>query len=185
MKAQNRTRPVLTLSVALLAIHCLATTPRPDGKPADMTKPGKVFILLGQSNRVGLGKIKGAEGSLDHAVKEKKKYTYLVDDAGAWLERKDVRFVRMMSGQGPLNHEWMGIKGGTIGPEYGLGHVVGNAVDAPVMILKACNQGSPLPGGYAIFSADSEDVGLVGEYKPLDTGFNYRKLGVVPKPVAA
>ena len=35
-----------------------------DGKPADMTKPVQVFILLGQSNMVGLGKVTGAEISL-------------------------------------------------------------------------------------------------------------------------
>ncbi len=37
-----------------------ATLPRPDGKPADMTKPVKVYILAGQSNMVGFGVIKGA-----------------------------------------------------------------------------------------------------------------------------
>ena len=51
---------------------------RPDGKPADMTKPVQVFILLGQSNMVGLGKVKGGDISLEHAVKEKKRYQYLV-----------------------------------------------------------------------------------------------------------
>jgi len=73
---------------------------RPDGKPADMTKPVQVFILLGQSNMVGLGKIAGGEGSLEHAVKEKKKYSYLADEAGNWTERKDVRYVRVMDGRG-------------------------------------------------------------------------------------
>ena len=66
---------------------------KPDNKAADMTKPVKVFILLGQSNLVGMGKIVGGEGSLENAVKSKNKYTYLVDDAGNWTERKDVRFV--------------------------------------------------------------------------------------------
>jgi hypothetical protein len=111
---------------------------RHDGKPADMKKPVHVFILLGQSNMVGMGKITGGEGSLENAVKNKSKYPYLVDDAGGWLERKDVRFVRMMQGRGLLNNEWMAIKGGTIGPEYGIGHPLGNAIDAPVMILKSC-----------------------------------------------
>ena len=111
---------------------------RHDGKPADMNKPVKVFILLGQSNMVGMGKIKGGEGSLENAVKNKNKYPYLVDDAGAWLERKDTRFVRMMQGKGLLNNEWMTIKSGTIGPEYGIGQALGNAIDAPVMILKSC-----------------------------------------------
>jgi hypothetical protein len=116
--------------------------PRPDGKPADMTKPVQVFILLGQSNMVGKGKIAGGEGSLENAVKTKGKYPHLVDDAGNWTERKDVRNVRVMVGRGGgmqlFNNEWMTIKGGTMGPEFGIGHPVGNAVDAPVMILKSC-----------------------------------------------
>ena len=39
---------------------------KPDGKPADMSKPVQVFILMGQSNMVGLGKIAGQDGSLDN-----------------------------------------------------------------------------------------------------------------------
>jgi len=108
--------------------------PKPDGKPADMTKPVKVFILLGQSNMVGMGKLAGLEA----AVKDKKKYQYLVDDTGKWLERKDVRYVQYMSGKGPLNNDWLGIKGGKVGVEFGIGHILGNLIDAPVMILKVC-----------------------------------------------
>ena len=37
-----------------------------------------------------------------------------------------------------FNNEWMTVKDKTMGPEYGIGHPVGNAVDAPVMILKSC-----------------------------------------------
>jgi hypothetical protein len=115
---------------------------RPDGKPADMTKPVKVFILLGQSNMLGMGKTTGGEGSLENAVKTKNKYRYLVDDAGNWIERKDVRNVRVMDGKKGgrmqvFNNEWMTIKG-KIGPEIGIGHVLGNTIDAPVMILKSC-----------------------------------------------
>ncbi|MDA0282635.1 MAG: hypothetical protein O3B86_04700, partial [Planctomycetota bacterium] len=79
--------------------------PDPDGKPADMSKPVQVYILLGQSNMLGAGKIGPAEkpGSLTHAVKEHQKYPYLVDDAGNWTERKDVRHVRVMgSGTGAM-----------------------------------------------------------------------------------
>jgi hypothetical protein len=113
--------------------------PRPDDKTPDVKKPVKVFILMGQSNMVGLGKIKGGEGSLENAVKEKKKYPYLVDEAGNWVERQDVRFVRYMQGRGMLNNEWMTLaKCGTIGPEFGIAHPVGDAIDAPVMILKSC-----------------------------------------------
>jgi hypothetical protein len=47
----------------------------------------------------------------------------------------------MGSGTGAMrefNTEWMTIKGGTIGPEIGIGHYVGHVTDAPVMILKSC-----------------------------------------------
>ena len=107
-------------------------------KPADMTKPVQVFILMGQSNMVGMGKITGGEGSLENAVKTKKLYPYLVDGSGAWAERKDTRFVRMMQGKGLMNNEWMAVKAGTIGPEFGIANPVGNAIEAPVMILKSC-----------------------------------------------
>ncbi len=116
--------------------------PDPDGKPADMRKPVQVYVLLGQSNMLGFGKVSGDDGSLEHAVKEKHLYPYLVDDSGNWTERKDVRNVRVMgSGTGDLklfNNEWMTIKGKAIGPEIGIGHQLGQAIDAPVMLLKSC-----------------------------------------------
>jgi Carbohydrate esterase, sialic acid-specific acetylesterase len=109
-----------------------------DGKPADMSKPVQVFILLGQSNMVGAGKT----ASLEAPVKQNKKYPYLLDEAGNWVVRQDVRNVRVMcSGAGPwkmYQNEWMTVSGKTIGPELGLGHPLGNAIDAPVMILKSC-----------------------------------------------
>jgi hypothetical protein len=166
--------------------------PKPDGKPADMTKPVQVFILLGQSNMVGMGKIAGGEGSLENAVKNKNKYTYLVDDAGNWIERKDVRFVRFMSGKGPLNNEWMTVKGTrTIGPEFGIGHVVGNAVDAPVMILKCCIGNRSLgwdylPPGSERFEAEVTDrqgnkvTKVFAGYK--DSPDSWDK-GTEPKPI--
>jgi len=139
----RRQIPTVFITAALLTQLALPAAdmpvPRPNGKPADMTKKVKIFILLGQSNMVGLGKIKGGEGSLENAVKEKKKYPYLVDETGNWVERQDVRFVRYMQGRGMLNNEWMTVaKCGTIGPEFGIAHLVGDAIDAPVMILKSC-----------------------------------------------
>jgi len=114
------------------------TLPDPDGKPADMTKPVQVYILLGQSNMVGAGRIAGdKDGTLEHAVKTKQKYPYLVDDAGKWTVRNDVRNARVMNNR-RFNNEWMTITGRTIGPEIGIGHYMGHSVDAPVLILKSC-----------------------------------------------
>lgn len=139
--------PCFALIIGLLAATARAelpdVLPDPDSKPADMTKPVQVYILLGQSNMLGFGKIGAADkpGSLTHAVKEGK-YPYLVDDAGEWTERKDVRNVRVMgSGDGAMrlfNNEWMTIGKSNIGPEIGIGHCVGHVTDAPVLILKSC-----------------------------------------------
>lgn len=153
MNLHHSVRSILPLAVAVIALLILAPAhaadvpqplPDPDGKPADMSKPVQVYILLGQSNMLGFGKIGPADkdGSLEHAVKEKGLYPYLVDDEGTWTERKDVRNVRVMgSGLGGMrvfNNEWMTIKGRAIGPEIGIGHHVGQVTDAPVMILKSC-----------------------------------------------
>lgn len=109
-----------------------------DGKEPDMTKPVQVYILLGQSNMLGFGRTLGeGEGSLQHAVKEKGLYPYLVDGDGNWIIRKDVRNVRVMN-QRQFNNEWMTITRANIGPEIGIGHHIGNVTDAPVLILKSC-----------------------------------------------
>ncbi len=117
--------------------------PKPDGKPADMSKPVKVFLIMGQSNGVGLGFVTGdKEISLENAVKKQGLYPFLVDDSGKWAERKDVRFVQIMDNKGggaSVSHnEWMVVKGNTMGVEYGVGHQLGNALEEPVMILKSC-----------------------------------------------
>ena len=133
---------LITLLVLSASRILASDLPDPDGKPADMSKPVQVFILLGQSNMLGFGKINGGEGSLDNAVKNKGLYSYLQDDSGAWTVRNDVRNVRVMcSGSGPWKtylNEWMTIGGGNIGPEIGIGHYVGELLDAPVLILKSC-----------------------------------------------
>lgn len=128
---------------ATLTIAQETPLPRPDGKPADMSKPVKVFILLGQSNMLGFGKIAGdKDGTLEHAVKTKKLYPFLVDDTGSWIPRKDVRNVRVMVGKGsPMDvhlNDWLTIGKANIGPEIGIGHHVGNLLDEPVLILKSC-----------------------------------------------
>jgi hypothetical protein len=137
----------LAAAVLLLVVPAAAAVPEPlpppDGKPADMSKPVQVYILMGQSNMLGFGRVSGEkEGTLEYAVKEQGKYPYLVDDEGNWTERKDVRNVRVMSsGTGDMrqfNNEWMTVKGGRIGPEVGIGHCLGYATDAPVLILKSC-----------------------------------------------
>ena len=129
--------PALLLALGLAAPRLTAAD-----QPADLSKPVQVFILLGQSNMVGLGKVTGPDGSLEFAVKNKQKYRHLVDAAGNWAERADVRNVRVMVGRSGgmqlFNNEFMKVTGKSMGPEYGIGHPLGDAIEAPVMLLKSC-----------------------------------------------
>lgn len=126
----------LVFASGLLAQDDLDNLPRPDGEPADMSKPVQVYILMGQSNMLGFGKPDGLKAACERGL-----YPYLMNEDGSWTERKDVRYVRVMcSGSGAPkthNNEWMTIRG-NIGPEMGIGHYVGHVTDAPVLILKSC-----------------------------------------------
>jgi hypothetical protein len=110
------------------------------GKPADLSKPVKVFIMLGQSNMVGMGKL-GSEadnGSLAYYCKTEKKYPYLLDAEGKWTQRNDVRCAMVT-----CDNEIGWLKPGfgaksNIGPELGFGFVVGDAIDEGVLLIKAC-----------------------------------------------
>lgn len=129
--------------LALLAASPMmaADLPKPDGKPADMTKPVKVFIVMGQSNTLEMGAVKGdKDGALEMAVKTEKLYPFLVDEAGAWTIRKDVRNVSVMQKGDNMNvyrNDWLTISGNKIGIEIGIGHHLGNALEEPVMVLKS------------------------------------------------
>lgn len=115
--------------------------PDPDGKPADMTKPVKVFIILGQSNTLEMGRVKGADtdGTLEHATKTAKLYPFMTDAEGKWTIRKDVRNVSVMQrrGMSVYRNDWLTVSGGKIGIEQGIGHQLGNAIDEPVLVLKS------------------------------------------------
>lgn len=147
----------------------------------------KVFILMGQSNMVGLGKIKGADGSLEHAVKNKKLYPFLADAAGNWSERNDVRNVRVMVGRGGgmqvFNNEWMTVKTcRTIGPEFGIGHVLGDAEKAPVMLLKSCIGNRSL--GWDLLPPGSESYEFEGKiYAGYKQSPDSWAKGTEPKPI--
>ena len=124
--------------------------PDPDGQPASDHLPIKVFILLGQSNMLGFGRIDPHDksGTLSNLVKEQQKYPHLIDADGQWTTRKDVRNVHVMDKRGvdfrdlttfaDMKNEWLTVNKGHIGPELQFGHIMGHVHEAPVLILKAC-----------------------------------------------
>ena len=136
--------------------------PDPDGKEADMSKPVQVYILLGQSNMLGFGKPSPLK-----AAAQSGSYPYLVDDAGEWTVRQDVRDVFVMcSGNSPAKDQrtgWMTIQG-NIGPEIGIGHYVGHVTEAPVLILKSCIGNRSL--GWDLLPPGSEPYEHGGKTQP-------------------
>jgi alpha-galactosidase len=143
----------VTLVMTLLITSAIAEIPDqlpdPDGKSADQSKPVKVFILLGQSNMLGFGRVGPADqqGTLGYMIREKGNYPHLVDQEGQWTERKDVRYVHVMDKRGvdyrdmeqfaDMKNQWLTVSG-NFGPELGFGHVMGHLFDEPVLVLKAC-----------------------------------------------
>lgn len=119
------------LALAMLTSPTLSAQdlPAPDGKSADLSKPVQVFLVMGQSNTLEMGKV---------SDELKTAYPFLAADGG-WSTRQDVRNVSVMVGRkGVYRNEWLTVEGkGKIGIEVGIGHQLGHALDAPVMVLKS------------------------------------------------
>jgi len=185
-------------SIAVIAAMASAVQAADGGaKPADMTKPVKVFILMGQSNMVGMGNITGDKGeSLEKAVKTEKLYPYLLDASGNWAQRNDVRNVQVMVGKGGgmsvLHNEALKVGKGKMGIEFGLGHVLGEFVDEPVMLLKSCIGNRALgwdllPPGSKGFEFTTKDKKTGKEVTYVHAGYKESpdrwEKGTEPKPI--
>ncbi len=136
---------LLFASMTLFAMAGLAvaqenppTLPTPDDKPGAARRPIQVFILMGQSNMIGMGDIgpEATRGTLLYLTRTDKKYPWLVD-GDKWTERKDVYYydARVKKGA-PLSPT--ANNGRSIGPEVGFGYVMGHVLEEPVLVLKSC-----------------------------------------------
>lgn len=126
-------------------------------------KPLKVFILAGQSNMEGAGAVRanpdrnGGKGSLEHLVKDPataKRWAHLVDDGGAWAVREDV-WIHYFGRRGGLTAGY-GAREDRIGPELGFGHVVGDALEEQVLLIKVAWGGKSLGKDFRPPSAGGE-----------------------------
>jgi len=183
----------VAIAIALLAMPVAAETlPDPDGKPADMSKPVQVFIIMGQSNTLEMGRVQGdREGSLEHAVKTENLFPFMVDDAGNWTTRKDVRNVQVGGSGGPgkiryMRNDWLTVSGSKIGIETGIGHQLGAALEAPVMILRSSTGNRSLgwdllPPGSEPYEFDVNDKTYV--YAGYGQSPSMWEKGTEPKPI--
>jgi len=161
MTTRKQIRTVLTLAAVAIALIVLPAAakdipkqlPYPDGKAPDTSKPVKVFILMGQSNMLGFGRVEPdtTKGTLAYLTKKENKYPHLLDDAGNWTVRNDVWYVKVTVGQ---RQHWLQPKGKHIGPELQFGHIMGYLHDEPVLIIEASQGNRSL--GWDILPPGSE-----------------------------
>ncbi len=96
-------------AIALLALPAVAAEvpdplPDPDGKPADMSKPVQVYILMGQSNMLGFGKIKGGQTARS-STRSREEAVPLPGRRRRQLDRAQGRPQRARHGQRRRRHE--------------------------------------------------------------------------------
>lgn len=135
----------------------------------------RVFILAGQSNMQGCGVVSfdnpkhynGGRGNLIWAMKHSEsrhKMVHLQNDSGFWKSREDVMIAYKHNGRtrkGPLTVGYTHFGGQThFGPELQFGHVMGDATEDPVFIIKTAWGGKSL---FADFRPPSAG-GTVGTY---------------------
>tara|TARA_B100000809_G_scaffold48733_1_gene43484 strand:- start:1463 stop:2419 length:957 start_codon:yes stop_codon:yes gene_type:complete len=135
--------------------------------------PIQVFILAGQSNMEGQGVVaydhpkyyNGGKGNLTWSMKNSKSAAlmkHLKDAGGKWVEREDVRISfkdKREVRTGKLGIGFTGYGGAShIGPELQFGHVIGDHLEDPVLLIKTAWGGKSL---YKDFRppASGENVG--------------------------
>ncbi len=164
-------RPLLAACRFLLSAVIVSGT----SAQADPPKPLKVFVLAGQSNMEGQAVVdlKGKDyndgkGTLDQLLSDPEKFRafqHLKDKEGQWTVRPDV-WVRYKREHGPLLAgplaPGFSVYGDPhhFGPELQFGHIVGDALENQVLLIKTAWGGKSL---YKDFRPPSSG-GQVGPY---------------------
>lgn len=181
------------MRVLLLGVFLCAAPVLPARAADASSKPVKVFVMLGQSNMLGEGHVGPVTSSksLEYAVKKDGLYQWLVDKSGNWVVNKNARFVHVMSsGTGHMrimHNQWFTVKGGRIGPEFGIGHAVLEKENGPVLFLKSCIGNRSLgwdllpPGEQGIEYTDKN--GTKWQYAGYKQSPMKWKAGTTPKPI--
>jgi alpha-galactosidase len=123
-------------------------------------KEVKVFILAGQSNMQGKGSIE----HLDQLVTENPtEYGHLKKN-GQWTKRNDV-WIKYWDKKGELTVGY-GSPDNRIGPELGFGHIMGEALDNQILIIKVAWGGQSLALDFRPPNPSSPVVRWFSIYRP-------------------
>jgi Carbohydrate esterase, sialic acid-specific acetylesterase len=165
MREKHQTRAAFALGTIALSLLVLASfaaasaAESPTPKPGGTSKPVKIYLLSGQSNmtgRAGLGDLNkppaDQQATLVRFIMEPQnveKYKFLYQEDGkkgrTWTVRNDVFITQGdwphegKEGQGKhggLGPGYGGFRNKGFGPELGIGHVMGNFHEEPVLLVK-------------------------------------------------
>lgn len=183
------------LSLLLCLVASIAAAEPPHFAASTSAKPVKVFILAGQSNMEGRG---FPEPLAWQTTQEKyrSRYTHFIKDGDfdafnksvaatkdpndrrktpeyRWSTRKDV-WINYLGKHGDLTVGYGAPKEG-FGPEFNFGHVVGNAVDEQVLIIKTSWGGRALAKGFlspSSMASDADYAALAKAQNEKNTAWN-------------
>lgn len=165
------------LDITLLAALCVTPV---FSQTITGTDPVKIFILAGESNMHGKGTVAPVTtpGTLDYlyANDQTGRYQFL-KSGGNYVTRADVGIRGLVPSGAPnpgnLTINYGGGALGLIGPELGFGHVIGDAFENKVLIVKIGVDGTTLAHSFCPPSSRP------GEPEPVatgDKGYYYKEI---------
>lgn len=146
MRDPRQSTVIATLTAFVLLLPSTAAIADPP-----KNEPVKVFILAGQSNMEGQGKVacdlqkNGGKGSLDYVVHHPataNRFKSVLDKGGRWIVRDDV-WIWYLGRKGKLTVGY-GANEDKIGPELGFGLVMGDTFGSQVLLIKVAWGGKSL-----------------------------------------
>jgi len=126
-----------TRTLAVVFTFAACSSPLVAAHAADKVK---VFVLVGQSNMQGKASLR----TLEHQIKAERtreQFAHLHDGKGNYVVRDDV-LINFLDRHGKLEVGYG--SPGRFGPELGFGWTVGEALEEPVLIIKAAYGGRSL-----------------------------------------
>lgn len=158
MRLRNWLPSIFTVACLVMVFNTTGWADQPA-----KNKPVQVFILAGQSNMQGVGRVtadpnrNGGQGSLEYLVKNQataRRFAHTVDRQGNWVVRDDV-WIWYLGRKGGLSVGY-GAKQNHIGPEFQFGHVMGNHLQEQVLLIKTAWGGKSLVKDFRPPSAGGE-----------------------------
>ena len=130
-----------TLAFVLLPLQVPGAS-QPISQRTDAPPTLKVFVLVGQSNMQGKGKVEHLK-ELAGADETRATYGHWLDAEGGWVARDDV-WIWFLDRRGPLTVGYGAPAEDRFGPELEIGRVLGEAFEEPVLLIKIAWGGKSL-----------------------------------------